>query len=301
MWRWRRDPGARSSHQAAPCAARCSTFRRSCRQGRGWRMHVGGHMAAAGGAGPGQAPALHVGRVACCLSMQRASRRSTHPGWLSLLVHSHLQESVVGGVGAVLSGKPAAGQAWSTCYTVTPQIPGAAAVEEGYCQQNVLASYVHLHFGNCPDFAAALVQRCRGVDVAGVAAHVLEAVQTAAYLESAVASLRSSPQQVGGATLLLCIPQAWCSRRVLCMQTQLPNASCNHLATPSPFLCSAAGWQGRARSCALPLLSRLHTGRAASGQAARRSGGDSRGAPPPVCRGCVCLGAARQPGRPCTA
>ncbi|KAL4425481.1 hypothetical protein ABPG75_009497 [Micractinium tetrahymenae] len=108
-----------------------------------------------------------------------------------------VQESVVSGLGAALTGRSAAGQPWRTCYTVTPQIPGAAAVEEGYCLHNVLASYVHLHFGACPEFAAALVERCRGVDVAAVGAAAQEAAQAACYLESALGSLHTSPQLLG--------------------------------------------------------------------------------------------------------
>lgn len=67
-------------------------------------------------------------------------------------------------------------------------------MEEGYCLHNVLASYVHLHFGACPELAAALVERCRGVDVAAVGAAAHEAAQTACYLESAMGSLHASPQ-----------------------------------------------------------------------------------------------------------
>jgi cobyrinic acid a,c-diamide synthase len=38
---------------------------------------------------------------------------------------------------------------------------GGAAVAEGYCSKNVLASYVHLHFGSNPELARHLVASCR--------------------------------------------------------------------------------------------------------------------------------------------
>jgi hypothetical protein len=42
---------------------------------------------------------------------------------------------------------------------------GAEPVDEGYFCDNVLASYVHLHFGSNPEFAYSLVACCRRVDV----------------------------------------------------------------------------------------------------------------------------------------
>ena len=57
---------------------------------------------------------------------------------------------------------------------------------QGYSCRNVLASFVHLHFGSCPSLAAQLVQRCAAVDVAAVGA------AAAAAAEEAVPAL---PQQ----------------------------------------------------------------------------------------------------------
>ena len=45
-------------------------------------------------------------------------------------------------------------------YRLTPR-RGGAAVSEGYSKKNVLASYVHLHFGSNPEVARHLVASCR--------------------------------------------------------------------------------------------------------------------------------------------
>ena len=54
------------------------------------------------------------------------------------------------------------------CLLQTLQADGASegrTVPEGYTCNNVLASYVHLHFASCPEAAQALVERCRQVDI----------------------------------------------------------------------------------------------------------------------------------------
>jgi cobyrinic acid a,c-diamide synthase len=79
------------------------------------------------GLGPGL-PGSHLGSV---------SRRETPGGTSSLL------EIIIG----VLLYRPSP--------------PGGAAVSEGYSEKNVLASYVHLHFGSNPEVARHLVASCR--------------------------------------------------------------------------------------------------------------------------------------------
>ena len=54
-------------------------------------------------------------------------------------------------------------------------MPGAEAVAEGYTWKNVLASYVHLHFGSAPELAQSLVDSCLGVDLNAVNAAAVKA------------------------------------------------------------------------------------------------------------------------------
>lgn len=80
----------------------------------------------------------------------------------------HFSEMVHERIVSGLSGAPDASAvfgAWQHAYRATMQIPGAEPVDEGYFCDNVLASYVHLHFGSNPEFAYSLVACCRRVDV----------------------------------------------------------------------------------------------------------------------------------------
>jgi cobyrinic acid a,c-diamide synthase len=51
-------------------------------------------------------------------------------------------------------------------YQITAR-QGTETATEGYCLKNVLASYVHLHFGSNPEVARQLVRRCQDYKMAG--------------------------------------------------------------------------------------------------------------------------------------
>lgn len=46
-------------------------------------------------------------------------------------------------------------------YVVQPYGSGSHSRPEGYCQRNILASYIHLHFATAPDLAPNFVAACR--------------------------------------------------------------------------------------------------------------------------------------------
>lgn len=78
-----------------------------------------------------------------------------------------LADSVIGGRGTVARGH-------EFHYSETEEMPdeverlyrvrkrGADLGMEGYRYRNCLGSYIHLHFGSCPELAAAFVEKCAG-------------------------------------------------------------------------------------------------------------------------------------------
>lgn len=99
------------------------------------------------------------------------------------------QEQVVGGFGMRDSlGGGLDPQGWQAGYQATLQSPGSQPVREGYTKQQVLASYVHLHFGSCPALAASLVDTCRKVCCHSL--NILSPLRLSVWKSAAPGSLR---------------------------------------------------------------------------------------------------------------
>jgi cobyrinic acid a,c-diamide synthase len=78
-------------------------------------------------------------------------------------------ETLIGPAGTILRGHefhysgleevPEAGE-WQAVYAISDRT-GQPKTREGYQSRRTLGSYVHLHFGSCPDAAGHFVEACR--------------------------------------------------------------------------------------------------------------------------------------------